>query len=119
MPKVHTPRSTTAIVKKMLVMMLGVSTPSGSRSASAGRAERASDASMKEAAKVVVVWGVRSSTRRLLAEAVTWMMVSQPTSSFEFIAIAFSFDAVATDNPPLIDADVVTRTFPCIICAGC
>lgn len=51
----HAARIATARVKKMLVMMFGVSTPSVSRSASAGRAERASDASREEAAKVVAL----------------------------------------------------------------
>ena len=102
------------MVKKMLVMMLGVSTPSASSSASAGRAERASDASMEEATKVVVVvvgvWG-------MLILAV--VAVSRPTFDGEATAITFTFDVAAASTPPLNDAGVVvTRTTPGIACVG-
>ena len=114
MPAVQTARRATARVKKMVVIILGVSTPSASMVATAGSAERANDASKDEAAKVVVVvcvWG-------MLAAA----MVSLPSATFdEAFAVTFSFDAFAVTNPPPpIDTGIVTRAaaIPGIICAG-
>lgn len=106
-------RRATARVKKNSVTMLGASTPSASMSASAGKAEAASDARKEDAAKVA--GAVEDEVPCALVGSVSAIARADDRTLWptfdEFVrralgAVTFRFDA-ATSAPPMHTPGIV------------